>query len=47
MTAPNKIGEESPGSRKQGVPRKRERESASQSHRDYVDSSTLKVDENE
>ena len=35
--------EESPGSRKQGVPRKRERETASRSHRNYVGPSTLKV----
>ena len=28
-------GEESPGSRKQGAPRKRGRETASKSHRDY------------
>jgi len=35
--------EESPGSRKQGVRRKVERVTASQSHRNYVGQLTLKV----
>ncbi len=46
-----RAGEESPGSRKQGVRRKAEihsgRNVASQSHRNYVDFSTLKVGKNE